>query len=61
MEGEHVRFTLPTTIASYYQGIRTSPAEQEAFSEVEHRTSSSVSMGELDVEIAIEMPSTIER
>ncbi len=56
MEGEHVRFTLPTTIASYYQ-----VAEQKAFSEVEHRTSSSVSMGDLDVEIAIEMPSTIER
>ncbi|ELR24909.1 von Willebrand factor type A domain containing protein [Acanthamoeba castellanii str. Neff] len=64
LEGEMVRFTLPTTIAPRYQGQGTTASEREALKEVTTMSSTSSSSSSskpygLELDIAIEMPSPV--
>jgi hypothetical protein len=66
LEGEMVRFTLPTTIAPRYQGQGTTASEREALKEVTTMSSTSSSSSSskpygLELDIAIEMPSPVLR
>ncbi len=63
LEGEMVRFTLPTTIAPRYQGQGTTASEREALKEATSMSSTSSSSKPygLELDIAIEMPSPVLR
>ena len=67
LEGEMVRFTLPTTIAPRYHGQGTTASEREALKEATTMSASSSSSSSsskpsgLELDIAIEMPSPVLR